>query len=165
MSEEINWFALYTKPRWEKKVAKNLAEKGINVYCPLNKVVRQWSDRKKTVYEPLFKGYVFVQIPGNETAKVKQTDGVVNFVYWNGKPAIVRQDEIEIIQRFLSEFSEIEVEDLGLDINKRVLIKNGILVNYQGIVLEMYGNKAKVLIESMGVKLSATVDKTNLKVI
>lgn len=165
MSEEINWFALYTKPRWEKKVAKNLADKGVNVYCPLNKVVRQWSDRKKTVYEPLFKGYVFVHISGNETTKVKQTDGVVNFVYWNGKPAIVRQEEIEVIQRFLSEFSGIEVEDLGLDVNKRVLIKNGVLVNYQGIVLEMYGNKAKVLIESMGVKLSATIDKTNLKVI
>jgi len=165
MSEEINWFALYTKPRWEKKVAKKLADSGINVYCPLNKVVRQWSDRKKTVYEPLFKGYVFVRISGHETTKVKQTDGVVNFVYWNGKPAIVRQEEIEVIQRFLSEFSEIEVEDLGLDVNKRVLIKNGVLVNYQGIVLEMYGNKAKVLIESMGVKLSATIDKMNLKVI
>jgi transcription antitermination factor NusG len=165
MKEEVNWFALYTKPRWEKKVAKNLADKGINVYCPLNKVVRQWSDRKKTVHEPLFKGYVFVQISGNETTHVKQTDGVVNFVYWNKKPAIVRQEEIEIIQRFLSEFSEIEVEDLGLDVNKRVLIKKGVLVNYQGIILEMYGNKAKVMIESMGVRLSATIDKMNLKVI
>src|SRR5829696_7400471 len=100
----VNWFALYTKPRWEKKVAKNLAEKGFTVYCPLNKVLRQWSDRKKIVLEPLFKGYVFVQLEEKNSLTVKTTAGVVNFVYWNGKPAIVRQDEIEIIQRFLSEF-------------------------------------------------------------
>ena len=165
MKQEANWFALYTKPRWEKKVAKNLAEKNIRVYCPLNKVTRQWSDRKKTVLEPLFKGYVFIQITAEEITHVKQTDGVVNFVYWNGKPAIVRPHEIEVIQRFLSEFSEVEVEDVGLDVNTRVVIKKGVLVDYQGIVLEMYGNKAKVMIESMGVRLSATVDKKNLKVI
>ncbi|MDB5207487.1 MAG: UpxY family transcription antiterminator [Flavisolibacter sp.] len=165
ITPEVNWFALYTKPRWEKKLAKNLSEKGIVVYCPLNKVVRQWSDRKKTILEPLFKGYVFVQIAEMEKLAVKQTDGVVNFVYWNGKPAIVRQEEIEIIQRFLHEFSAIEIEDVGLKPNKQVVIRNGILVNYRGIVLEVLGNRAKVLIESMGLKLSATIDTKNLQVV
>jgi transcription antitermination factor NusG len=165
MQRTVNWFAIYTKPRWEKKVAKNLSEKGVTVYCPLNKVIRQWSDRKKTILEPLFKGYVFVQVSEEEKLTVKQVDGVVNFVYWNGKPAIVRPEEIEIIQRFLSEFTDIEVEDIGLEVHQRVVIKKGILVNYQGIVLEVLGNKAKVLIESMGLKLSATVDKKNLQAV
>ncbi|MBL0358846.1 MAG: UpxY family transcription antiterminator [Chitinophagaceae bacterium] len=53
---------MYTKPRWEKKVACLLDEKGIENYCPLNKVVKQWSDRKKVVLEPVFKSYVFVKI-------------------------------------------------------------------------------------------------------
>ena len=165
MRSEVNWFALYTKPRWEKKVAKALADKGVVVYCPLNKVVRQWSDRKKIVLEPLFKGYVFVQVSEEERLKVNQTDGVVNFVYWNKKPAIVREEEIEIIQRFLSEFTNIEVEGPSLDIHQRVVIKNGVLVNYQGIVVEVLGNKAKVMIESLGLKLSATIDKKNLELL
>ncbi|RYZ46884.1 MAG: UpxY family transcription antiterminator, partial [Chitinophagaceae bacterium] len=147
----LHWYAVYTKPRWEKKVAKNLGDKGIVSYCPLNKVVRQWSDRKKVVEEPLFKGYVFVRVDSNAKTAVKTIDGIVNFVYWNGKPAVVRDEEIETIQRFLSEFQDIEVESLDLQVNAAVVIKKGILVNYKGVVLEVLGNKAKVLIESMGV--------------
>ena len=56
------WFVVYTIPRWEKKVALLLQQKGIEHYCPLNKVTRQWSDRRKIVVEPLFKGYVFVKV-------------------------------------------------------------------------------------------------------
>ena len=74
----LNWYALYTKPRWEKKVAKNLGDKGYIVYCPLNKVLRQWSDRKKIVLEPLFKGYIFVQIEDRDKSYVKTIDGIVN---------------------------------------------------------------------------------------
>ncbi|HMJ47328.1 MAG TPA: transcription termination/antitermination NusG family protein, partial [Ferruginibacter sp.] len=53
------WYVVYTRPRWEKKVAATLDERGVENYCPLNRVNRQWSDRKKVVLEPLFKGYVF----------------------------------------------------------------------------------------------------------
>jgi len=162
MVGDANWYAVYTKPRWEKKVAKALEEKNIQVYCPLNRVVRQWSDRKKMVLEPLFKGYVFVYIQEKEKLAILQTPGVVNFVYWNGKPAIVRASEIDTIQRFLREFAEVDIEELDLQVNNRVIVKNGILVNYQGIVLEVLGNKAKVLIESMGLKLSAKIDKKDL---
>ena len=165
MTAQGKWFAVYTKPRWEKKVNSALAEKHITVYCPLNKVLRQWSDRKKLVLEPLFKGYVFVQINDEDRLSVLQTNGVVNFVYWNGKPAVVRSEEIDTIQRFLQEFNDVEVEEAELDVNKRVIIKSGILVNYQGIVVELLGSKAKVLIESMGLKLSAKIDRKNLQLI
>lgn len=161
----VHWFAIYTKPRWEKKITKLLEKKGIVVYCPLNKVIRQWSDRRKTILDPLFKGYVFVHISEEEKTAVREVTGVVNFVYWNGRPAIVRPEEILTIQRFLSEFSDVEVEDVLLAAQQRVVVKKGILVNYQGIVLEVLGKKVKVLIESMGVKLSATLDKKNLEAI
>jgi len=164
-TESLHWYAVYTKPRWEKKVAKNLGDKGFVAYCPLNKVVRQWSDRKKVVEEPLFKGYVFVRVDSSERTAVKMVDGIVNFVYWNGKPAVVRDEEIETIQRFLSEFQDIEVESLDLQVNTAVVIKKGILVNYKGVVVEVLGNRAKVLIESMGVRLSATIDRKNLQVL
>ena len=81
------WYAIYTRPRWEKKVNHLLQGKGIESYCPLNKVRRKWSDRIKTIEEPLFKSYVFVKIDEEARTNVRMTDGVINFVYWNGKPS------------------------------------------------------------------------------
>ncbi|GAA4753173.1 UpxY family transcription antiterminator [Flavisolibacter ginsenosidimutans] len=161
--KNVYWYVVYTRPRWEKKVARLLDEKGVEAYCPLNKVYRQWSDRRKLVQEPLFKGYVFVHLEDEHKWDVKKIDGILNFVYWNGKPAVVRDEEIETIKKFLSEFSDVEVEDLKLAVQTPVRIKRGILMNYQGIVVEVMGNKAKVKIESMGVQLSAIFEKKNLE--
>ena len=85
MTKEPKWYAVYTKPRWEKKVASLLARKDIEQYCPVNKVVRQWSDRRKMVEEPLFKLYVFIRVKESDFVTVKQTDGVVKMLYWLGK--------------------------------------------------------------------------------
>ena len=159
----MQWYALYTKPRWEKKVAKLLDQQGIENYCPINEVTRQWSDRKKVVLEPVFKGYVFVKISPEETWEVKKVNGVLNYVYWLGKPAPIRDEEILTIRKFLNEFSDVEVSDLSLRVNSTVKIKSGVLMNYQGILVELIGNKAKVRIESMGLQLSAQFDKKNLE--
>ena len=88
------WYVIYTKPRWEKKVTELLSRKKIEHFCPLNKVQRQWNDRKKVVDEPLFTSCVFVHIDETEQMAVRLTDGVVNFLYWLGRPAEVRNDEI-----------------------------------------------------------------------
>jgi len=158
------WYAVYTRPRWEKKVAGLLHDKGIDHYCPLNKVMRQWSDRKKVVMEPLFKGYVFVQVPEDKKWELMNINGIVNYVYWLGKPAKIRESEIETIRKFLNEFSDVEVTETGLKVNSEVRIKQGVLMNYKGILLELQGSKAKVKIESMGIQLSAYFDKANLEV-
>ena len=158
-----HWYALYTKPRWEKKVAKLLDEQGVENYCPINKVTRQWSDRKKVVLEPVFKGYVFVKISAERKWDVKKVSGVLNYVYWLGKPAPIREEEINTIRKFLNEFSDVEVTELSLKVNSSVRIKTGVLMNYQGILIELIGNKAKVRIESMGLQLSAQFDKKNLE--
>jgi transcription antitermination factor NusG len=156
------WFAVYTRPRWEKKVAKLLDEKGIENYCPLNKVVKQWSDRKKVVLEPIFKSYVFIRVSEEDKWELKKINGILNFVYWLGKPAHIRDEEIDIIKKFLNEFSGIEVEQ-ELQVNSKVRIKQGALMNYQGILLEVSGNRAKIKIESMGLQLSAHFDKKNIE--
>jgi transcription antitermination factor NusG len=156
------WFAVYTRPRWEKKVVKLLDEKGIENYCPLNKVVKQWSDRKKVVLEPIFKSYVFVRVSDEDKWDLKKINGIINFVHWLGKPAHIRDEEISSIKKFLNEFSEIEVEQ-ELEINSKVRIKQGVLMNYQGILLEISGNRAKIKIESMGLQLSAHFDKKNIE--
>src|SRR4249919_618677 len=110
-TNNLHWFAVYTKPRWEKKVAGLLDEKGIENYCPLNKVVKQWSDRKKVVMEPIFKSYVFVRVPEAEKWELRSINGIINFVYWLGKPARVKDEDIDTIRKFLHEFSDIQVEE------------------------------------------------------
>lgn len=163
MNEEKKWYVVYTRPRWEKKVSGMLMSRGIEYYCPLNKVMKQWSDRKKIVLEPLFKGYIFVKIPESLKWEIKSVEGVLNYVYWLGKPAIVKEQEIDTIRKFLQEFRDVEVVEKQLTVNSRVMIKQGVLMNFHGIIIEVSGNKAKVNIESMGLQLSAVFDKKNLE--
>lgn len=128
--------------------------------------MRQWSDRKKTVLEPLFKGYVFVQVAEKDRLEILKVNGIVNFVHWLGKPARIPGHEIETIRRFLNEFSEVEVaEAVSLKVNSPVQVKQGVLMNYKGIVLELQGSRAKVRINSMGVQLSAYFDRKNLEMV
>jgi transcription antitermination factor NusG len=163
MSDNRKWYVLYTRPRWEKKVASFLLERAIEHYCPLNKVTRQWSDRKKVIWEPLFKGYIFVKLPDAFKWDVKSVNGIINFVYWLGKPAQVREEEIDTIKKFLKEFDSVEVTERNLSVNTKVLVKQGLLMNYSGIIIQVRGSRAIVNIESMGVELSALFDQKNLQ--
>ncbi len=158
-----NWYAVSTRPRWEKKVAQVLDTKGIENYCPLNKVVKQWSDRKKIILEPIFRGYVFVKVDEQKKWDIKKIDGILNYVYWLGKPAKIKEEEINTIKKFLHEFSDVTVEQIGLQVNQKVRIRQGVLMNYEGILLELSGSRAFVKIESMGLQLSAHFDKKNLE--
>jgi transcription antitermination factor NusG len=158
-----HWFALHTRPRWEKKVAASLDSNGIENYCPLNKVVRQWSDRKKVVLEPVFKSYVFVRIAEDKKWGVKKIDGILNYVYWLGKPAHIREEEIDIIRKFLNEFTDVSVEKKNFHVHSKVRIKQGVLMNYEGMIVEVSGNRVIVRIESMDIQLSAQFDKKNLE--
>jgi transcription antitermination factor NusG len=165
MEIEKTWYAVYTKPRWEKKVAALLLEAGIENYCPINKVTRQWSDRKKIVLEPVFKGYVFVRLEESKKWDIKKIPGILNFVYWLGKPARIRNEEIDVIKKFLNEFNDVQVEAKGFVVNSEVRIKQGVLMNYKGIVIEVLGNRAVVQIDNLDLQLSAHFDKKNLELI
>jgi transcription antitermination factor NusG len=156
------WYAIYTRPRWEKKVNILLKEKGIESYCPLNKVKRKWSDRMKTIEEPLFKSYVFVRILEDERTNVRMTSGVVNFVYWDGKPAIIKEKEIQTIRRFLNEYENVEVQKIDLLPDQRIRITSGPMMDHEGRVLELKNKTVKVCIDSLGYMLIAYIDKSRL---
>jgi transcription antitermination factor NusG len=159
------WLAIYTKPRWEKKVHQLLIDKGIESYCPLNKVKRKWSDRIKTVEEPLFKSYVFVKVTDDDRTKVRLTNGVVNFVYWNGKPAIIREKEIQTIKRFLDEHESVQLRPMEFAVNQQVLITSGTFMDKRAIVVDVRRKEVKVAIESLGQELVAYIDKTKLSIL
>ena len=165
LKENLQWFVVYTKPRWEKKIAKILDEKGIENYCPLNRIVKQWSDRKKIVLEPVFKSYVFVKIADENKLNLKNINGILNFVFWLGKPAVIKETEIDTIKKFLNDFSDVQIVTAGLEKNTSVRVKQGLLMNYKGQIVEVNGNKAIVRLQSMGIILQASFDKTNLEII
>ena len=154
----MNWLAVYTKPRWEKKVAQRLAAKGLEVYCPLNKVTRKWSDRYKVVEVPLFTSYVFVNVKEEEVTSVRMTDGVVNFVYSNRKPAVILQKEIDLIRRFLNDFQNVEARPFSVEKGLRVRVISGVLMDREGIVMDVRKKKAYIMLESLGFELSATIE-------
>ncbi len=159
---EKNWYVAITRPRWEKKLSALLKEKGIENYCPINKVRRKWKDRYKIVLEPLFRGYLFVKIPEADLWHLKEYNGIINYVYQEKKPAKVREEEINTIRKFLNEFKEVEVIYEGLEIGKEVRINSGVMMDYKGILIDISGNKAKVFIQSMNLHLSAVFELSQL---
>jgi transcription antitermination factor NusG len=156
------WLAVYSRPRWEKKINKLLLEKGLESYCPLNKVRRKWSDRVKVVEEPLFKSYVFVKITDDDRTTVRMTPGVINFVYWEGKPAVIKDKEINAIKRFLNEYENVEVKPMNLRVDQRVKITTGPLMDREGQVMSLNRKTVKVAIDSLGYVLVANIERTKL---
>jgi len=158
--QEKYWFAVYTKPRWEKKVHRSLTQLGFESYCPLNKVRKKWSDRMKIVEEPLFKSYVFVHTEDALRPEIRFVDGVLNFVYWNKKPAIIKDEEIIEIKKFLSEYDDVEVKTIDVRPADEVMVNSGVMMGAKGRVLRVMGNNmVEVRIESLGFVLTAKFDK------
>jgi transcription antitermination factor NusG len=165
MSDQKKWYAVYTRPRWEKKVAEILSRKRIVNYCPVNRVYRQWSDRKKIVLEPLFTSYVFVNISESEHLPVRMTDGLINFVYWLSKPAVIRAEEIDIIKRFLNEHDNVQLERMEININDTIRVINGPLMEQQGQVVSFKNKSIKVQLPSLGYMMYAEIDRSNVELI
>ncbi len=156
------WYALYTKPGCEKKVANLLSRKNIENYCPLK---RQWNGRKKVALEPLFNSYVFVQTTDTEMLNIRMTDSVVNFVYWLGTPAVIHDEEIEIMKRFMNEYANVKLEKIPLDLNKMVLVIGGSLANNKANLVSFKNNKIKIELPSLGYMMLAEVEESNVEII
>jgi transcription antitermination factor NusG len=102
------WHVLYTRHRWETKVADRLADKKLEHYCPMNRVEKQ--GRKKVVSEVLFPSWVFVKATASELTALRQVKGVVNLVYWLGKPVVVPENEMAGITQFVNEHTNISLD-------------------------------------------------------
>lgn len=149
---EKKWFALYTKPRWEKKIDASLLRKGIESWCPLQKVEKQWSDRKKVIEDPLFKSYVFVRIDETEKANVLLTDGVLNFVYYLGKPAVIKEEEVNNIKMYLAEKDAriTIISEEGFREGEKIRVNFGVFMDKEGTVLRGSRKKVYVQLQSLG---------------
>tara|TARA_X000000950_G_C13920248_1_gene663023 strand:+ start:1922 stop:2383 length:462 start_codon:yes stop_codon:yes gene_type:complete len=145
----MKWLVLYTKPHFELKVAKLLVELGISAYCPTYKVIKQYSDRKKKVERPLIRSYVFVQLEEKDRASVFAVPGVVRYLFWLGKPAVVREEEIALMQNNLNGvYDYIRVEKL--EIGAAYTIPQGPFKGQKGNVVSIAKKNIKLELPSLG---------------
>ena len=145
----MKWFVIYTKPQFEIKVEQTLQNIGIRAYCPVYKQIKQYSDRKKKVLKPLLRSYVLVYINDKDRDKVFSVPGVVRYLFWLGKPAIVREEEIELMKNNLSGIYEsITVSDLKK--GDAYSIIEGPLKGQVGQVVDLFKNKIKLELPSLG---------------
>lgn len=146
----MNWYVVYTKPKWEKKVADKLSQAGIECYCPIITQVKQWSDRKKKVEVPLFNSYVFVHLADKDRNSVFQIAGVVRYLFWLGNPAIVRDDEIESIKKSLKAPNISDISVTSIKVGDRIKIETGAFSNQDAIVQEVSNTYYILVLESLG---------------
>ncbi len=158
-----HWLVLYTKPRNEKKVANRLSESGFTVYCPTKKVEKQWSDRVKVVEEPLFPSYVFIQIEEANREKVFAIPGVVRYLFWLGKPAVVREEEIQALQSFMNDFETSPLLVENLSPQERVKINSGPLMGQEALIQKISKTKVSLLLVNLQCKISVNLEKTLLQ--
>lgn len=137
------WYALYTKPKQEFKAEQQLKEMGITTYLPLITKIKQWSDRKKKVIEPLFKSYIFINANDSERYISVQAKSIVKVVNFNGVPATIPNWQIENLQKMLASNPDAFVTDL-IKIGTHVKIIEGPFAGVEGIVAK-YTNDERVL--------------------
>jgi transcription antitermination factor NusG len=154
------WYVIYTRARSEKKVYERLLDEQFECYLPTYKALRQWSDRKKLVELPLFNSYIFVKVMESELASVLKVFGVVKFVHYVDKPAVVRQKEIDGIREFLR-----QTEGYRIRVQKgdKVQISTGLLMGIKGEVLRITKSKVIIRIEQLGLSIVATIPRGQLK--
>jgi transcription termination/antitermination protein NusG len=146
ISNEKCWFAIQTRPRFEKKVALGLQEKGIESFVPLQTVKHQWSDRKQMVSLPLFPGYTFVRLATGQDARVAvlRTHGVLNFVGARGVGVPIPDGEIEAVRTLLKQEISFDAHPY-LVVGQTIRVRGGVLDGIKGILTKINGDQSLVI--------------------
>lgn len=166
MNLEKHWYALYVKSRAEKKVLTQLEEQGVEAFLPLVTRLKQWSDRKKKVQEPLFRSYVFVHSTEKEHYPILNVYGVVRFVTFEHKAVVVPDNQIIAIKRYIDDFKEEEnnLKDIELKEGQMVRIIAGPLMGLIGRLKSVKNKKYLIVyIEAVGQYISVNIPRTKVE--
>jgi transcriptional antiterminator RfaH len=163
---EKKWYALYTKPRWEKKVSQLLNERRIENYLPLQKMLKQWSDRKKWIQEPLFRSYIFVHISPEEYLPSLQTPGVVRFITFEKKAVVIPPVQIEAIKTYVQTGEELIQETPDVKTGDRVVVIRGSLKGLEGILVQISKKKRlRIMIDGIQQSLHLKVPLSYIRIL
>jgi transcription antitermination factor NusG len=158
------WYAIYTKPRWEKKVAAGLDEKGIENYLPLIKTLKTWSDRKKWVQEPLFRSYIFVHIDVADYIPALQTPGALKYVSFEKKAVSIPPLQIEAVKIFIESGEDLLSDIPELRTGDRVLVTRGALKGLVGTLVEFQQkHRVRIMIDGIQQSLHLNLPLSHLK--
>ena len=152
------WHVVYTRSRAEKKVYEELTIENIESFLPLQKKLRQWKDRKKWVEMPLLPGYCFVNISRKEYDKVLQTNNVVGYIRFDGKAAVIPDEQIHALRQLISQFDvDVDVSDKNFKKGKKIEIVAGPLVGVKGELIAMRG-KNRFVVRIMQIHTTFSVE-------
>ncbi|WP_321344782.1 UpxY family transcription antiterminator [uncultured Draconibacterium sp.] len=159
------WYAVYTKTNFEKRIKGYLNQQNIECYLPVHKTLKQWSDRKKWIEEPLFKSYIFVRVSNVEFFNVLNIPGVFSYVSFGGKPQTIPDYEIENVKIFVEQGDqEVILTREKIASGMKVRIQHGPLKGVIGEVVQMSGHsRIMIRVESLGYCLSLNVSKNMIK--
>ena len=152
----MNWYVLHTKPRSEKKVEQKLLSLGINAYCPTRPEIRFWSDRKKRIDVALLPSMVLVKLKDNDINRVFESQGVIRYMFWMGKRAVVRQSEIDILKNYSDgnyNLKSSKSSDINVGDNFSIHSFN----NEMGVVNRISNNNIWIYLKSIGYSIKLKV--------
>ncbi|KKN04413.1 hypothetical protein LCGC14_1097740 [marine sediment metagenome] len=158
---QMNWYVLIVKFRREIQIAQNLERMGIETFCPTIFETRRWSDRKKRIEVPLFKSYVFVRLEEIRRNEVFVVGGIVRYLFWLGKPAIVDDKEIDVIREWLAN----DGKEIGLSPlipGQKVVVAEGLMANKTAVVQKVGKNRLHVVLEKLNMILNLDVHSVEL---
>ena len=163
-SEKL-WYAVYVKSRTEKKVALEFKYEEIDHYLPLIKRLKQWSDRKKWVEDPLFRSYIFVNIEQKDYYKVLQVQGAVKYISFEGQAVPIPEPQINAIKYYLEETDPDNIDDTSWTKGQKVEVISGSMTGLLGQLIELRGkHMVKVEIETVGSTLLIYIPKSKLRI-
>jgi len=152
------WFAIYTNYKREKLVVKNLSDRGIKAYLPLQQIVRQYQRKRKVVELPLFNCYVFVNIDLSEYTKVFQTEHVLSFIKFNKSIISIPDREIDLLKRLLGEDIPVTIQDQSFEEGEIVEIATSSLSGIKGRLIGKRGKREMIVeLEQIGYNLRISV--------
>ena len=165
-NEEKHWHAIYVKSRSEKKVAERLQDLGIDYYLPLVTTIKQWSDRKKRVEEPLFKSYVFVHSNAKQHIPILNIYGVLRFVTFEHQPVIVPENQITAIRKYIDDYDENKKTQESCDLQEGQMVRiiSGPLIGLEGRLVSTKDVKKLIIyIEAVGQYLPVSIPRTKVE--
>ena len=152
----MNWYVICTKPNTELKVASQLNSLGINTFCPSYSFIKKYSDRKKKAEKPLMPRYVLVKMLEKDRTNVFAIPNVLRYLFWLGKPAIVRHEEIEILKNELEGYQSISNKS-SLNVGNDFAIPYGPFKGINGKILNFSNNRMRLELKSIGLFLTVNI--------
>ncbi len=154
-----NWYAVYTRPQKERRVALALTKKGIENFCPIVNTTDSKFNNKKDGLEPLLNSYVFVFMFESELHKLTSIPGVSSIVYYKSNPAVINSKEIDIMKQLTATYSSIKMEKTAVDLNGTVRLVGEPVVSYGENSVSVRHQSLKIYFPSLGFTMTAERSK------